>query len=156
LPTLAKSSTESGIRIVAHSSQVRLNNSQGIWAIWRKATPWVHHLMTHLYSSIAYALANNKRLLTESLQEFCDFVKSLRTGSFPCSDTGQARHILFPLKKAARMVHHSKHKFVINLSMREEIEFFHNKLNPKLTIRWETPISHLIPRTLTATAFEDS
>ena len=30
-----------------------------------EGAPWVHHLMTHLYSSIAYALAKNKRLLTE-------------------------------------------------------------------------------------------
>ena len=40
-----------------------------------EVAPWVHHLMTHLYSSIAYALAKNKRLLTESSQEFCDVVE---------------------------------------------------------------------------------
>ena len=39
--------------------------------------PWVHHLMTHLYASIAYALAENKRLLTELSQEFWDVVQSL-------------------------------------------------------------------------------
>ena len=39
--------------------------------------PWVHHLMTHLYASIAYSLAENKRLLTESSQEFCDIFQSL-------------------------------------------------------------------------------
>jgi hypothetical protein len=31
---------------------------------------WVFHLLSHLYSSIAYALSNNKRLLTESSAEF--------------------------------------------------------------------------------------
>ncbi len=54
------------------------------------------------------------------------------------------------------MVHHSKHKFVINLSMCEGIKFFCNKLKPTLTIRWETPIAHLIPCTPTSTAFGDS
>ena len=29
---------------------------------------WVFHLLSHLYSSIAYALTENKRLLMESLQ----------------------------------------------------------------------------------------
>ena len=80
-----------------------------------EGAPWVHHLMTHLYASIAYSLDENKRLLTESSQEFCDVVESLRTESFSCS------HILFALKKAVRMVHHFKYKFVINLSMRQEI-----------------------------------
>ena len=118
-----------------------------------EGAPWVHHLMTHLYASIAYSLAENKHLLTELSQDFCDVVKSLCTGSFPCLATDQAQHISFALKRAVRMVHHSKYKFVINLSMREEIEFFQNKLTPKSTILWETPIAHLIPRTPTATAF---
>ena len=33
-----------------------------------EGAPWVHHLMTHLYASIAFALAENKRLLMESSQ----------------------------------------------------------------------------------------
>ena len=84
----------------------------------------MHHHMTHLYASIAYSLAENKRLLMELSQEFCDVVESLRTGSFSCLAKDQNRHILFALKKAARMVHHSRYKFAINLSMRQEIEFF--------------------------------
>ena len=42
-----------------------------------EGSPWVHHLMTHLYASIAYALAKNQRLLTESSQEFFNIVKFL-------------------------------------------------------------------------------
>jgi len=116
----------------------------------------VHHLMTHLYASIAYGLAKNKRLLTELSQEFCEVVESLCSGSFPCLATDMTRHIFFALKKAARMVHHSKYKFIISLSMRQEIEFFRNKIQPNLSILWETPITHVIPCTPTATTFEDS
>jgi hypothetical protein len=112
--------------------------------------------MTHLYASIAYALAENKRLLTDSSQEFRDIVESLRTGSFSCSTSDQNRHTSFALKSAARMVHHAKYKFLINDTMRKEIEFFRDKLQPASTILWETPIAHLIPRTPTATAFGDS
>ena len=33
---------------------------------------WVFHLLTHLYSSIAYALSENKRLLAEMSPSFCE------------------------------------------------------------------------------------
>jgi hypothetical protein len=121
-----------------------------------EGVPWVHHLLSHMYASIAYALAENKRLLTESSQEFRDIIKSIKSGSFHCSATDQNRHISFALKKAARMVHHAGYKFVINETMRQEIEFFRDKLQPASTILWETPIAHVIPRTPTATAFGDS
>ena len=42
-----------------------------------EGAPWVHHLLTHLYSSIVYSLAENKRLLMESSPGFCDVVQSL-------------------------------------------------------------------------------
>ena len=63
---------------------------------------WVFHLLTHLYASIAKALAGNKLLLSESSREFQDIVESLRTGSFPCLAKDQARHISFALKQAER------------------------------------------------------
>ncbi len=117
---------------------------------------WVFHLLTHLYASIAFALAQNRCLLTESSREFRGVVESLRTGSFPCSSKDQARHISFALKKAAKMVHHAKYKFRINTTMRQEIEFFRATLLPDSGITWETPIAHLIPRTPSASSFGDS
>ena len=42
-----------------------------------EGAPWVHHLMTHLYAYITYSLAENKCLLTDLSQEFCDVVQSL-------------------------------------------------------------------------------
>ena len=121
-----------------------------------EGAPWAFHLLTHLYASIAYALAENKQLLLESSQNFHDVVQSLCTGSFPCSSKYQVQHISFALKKAAKLVHHSKYKYIINKSMRQEIEFFRNKLQPDWGILWETPIAHIIPRLPIATAFGDS
>ena len=63
-----------------------------------------------LYASITYTLAKNKRLLLELSREFRKMVKSLRTGSFPCSINDQVHHISFALKKAAKLVHHAKFK----------------------------------------------
>jgi hypothetical protein len=52
---------------------------------------WVFHLLSHLYSSIAYALAENKRLYMESSQEFWDIILSIQTGVFftSCKDLEQ-------------------------------------------------------------------
>ncbi len=53
-----------------------------------KGANWVFHLLSHLYSSIAYALFKNKRLLSESSAEFRDVVLAIQTNAFvtPCKD----------------------------------------------------------------------
>ncbi len=42
-----------------------------------KGANWVFHLLSHLYSSIAFALSENKRLLTESSAEFQDIILAI-------------------------------------------------------------------------------
>jgi hypothetical protein len=117
---------------------------------------WVFHLLTHLYASIAYALSENKRLLSDTSPEFRNICLSLKTGSFPCSVKDQVKHINFAMKRAAHLVHHAKFQYNINKTMRQEIEFFREKLFPESGIAWETPIAHIIPRTPTFTSFGDS
>ncbi len=68
---------------------------------------WVYHLLSHLYSSTAYALAENKRLLMESLQEFRDIILSIQTGAFFTSCKDLTQHTSFAMKCAARLTHHS-------------------------------------------------
>jgi hypothetical protein len=60
------------------------------------------------------------------------------------------------MKRAAQLVHHAKFQYNINKTMRQEIEFFREKLLPESGIAWETPIAHIIPRTPTFTSFGDS
>ena len=60
------------------------------------------------------------------------------------------------MKTSARLVHHAKFEYNINKTMRQETDFFCNKLLPKSYIVWETPIAHIIPRTPTFTSFGDS
>ena len=104
---------------------------------------WVFHLLSHLYSSIAYALAENKRLLMESLQEFRKIILSIQTGAFFTSCKDLTRHTSFAMKRAARLTHHSSYQYNINRTMCAEIEFFCDNLKPKSGIEWETPIAHL-------------
>jgi hypothetical protein len=110
-----------------------------------KGSNWVFHLLSHLYSSIAYALSKNKRLLTESSAEFQDIVLAIQTNAFvaPCKDL--ARHTSFAMKCAAKLAHHASYQYNINRTMRYENKFFCNKLKPDSGIKWEMPIAHLIP-----------
>jgi len=117
---------------------------------------WVFHLLTHLYALIAYALSENKPLLSDTSPEFRNICLSLKTGSFPCLVKDQAKHNNFAMKRAAHLVHHAKFQYNINKRMRKEIEFFREKLLPESNIAWETPIAHIIPRTPTFTSCGDS
>jgi hypothetical protein len=110
-----------------------------------KGANWVFHLLSHLYSSISYALSINKRLLTESSAEFRDIVVAIQTNVFvtPCKDLAQ--HTSFEMKHAAKLTHHASYQYNINKTMPYKIEFFCNKLKPDSGIEWETPNAHLIP-----------
>ena len=106
---------------------------------------WIFHLLSHLYSSIAYALTENKKLLMELLQEFRDIVIAIQTGAFFISCTDLARHTSFTMKQAARLTHHTSYQYNIKRTIRAKIKFFRDKLKPDSSIEWETPIAHLIP-----------
>ncbi len=117
---------------------------------------WVFHLLSHLYLSIAYALSENKRLLTKSSAEFRNIVLAIRTNAFvtPCKDL--ARHTSFAMKHATKLTHHASYQYNINRTMYYKIEFFCNKLKPDSGIEWEMPIAHLIPQMPFAMTIGDS
>ncbi len=113
----------------------------------------IFHLLSHLYASIAHALSKNKRLLLESLREFQDIVLSLKKRTYLGTQKDEARHISFRMKQVPTLGHCAKYKYTINKTMHQELDFFHKKLQPLLSIFWETPIAHIILRMPTATTF---
>ena len=117
---------------------------------------WVFHLLSHLYSSIAYALSENKKLLSETSQEFRDMISIMRTNKSTIICKDLVRHTSFAMKRAAKMTHHASYEYNISTTMRAEIEFFRDNLKPDSGIEWETPIAHLIPRTPFAITIGDS
>lgn len=117
---------------------------------------WVFHLLSHLYTSIAYALAENKKLLLESSEEFQSIVKDIKSGIYNTYGSDQAKYISFALKKAAHLVHHAKYQYNINTTMRAEIEFFREQLHPDSGTIWSTPLALIVPRDPVATAFGDA
>jgi hypothetical protein len=60
------------------------------------------------------------------------------------------------MKHAAKLTHHASYQYNINRTMHFEIKFFRNKLKPDSGIKWEMPISHLIPQTPFAMTIGDS
>jgi hypothetical protein len=96
------------------------------------------------------------RFLEDSSPEFQTLIKSLRSGYFFCNVKDQICHISFAIKHSAKLVHQSRCQYNITISMRQEIEFFHEKSLPTSDICWESPITHVIPRMPTFTAFGDS
>ncbi len=121
-----------------------------------KGANWVFHLLTHLYTSIAYALSENKKILEDSSPEFQTLIKSLRSGYFFCNIKDQIRHISFAIKRSAKLVHQSCCQYNITKSMRLEIEFFREKLLPNSGICWESTIANIIPKMPTFITFGDS
>ncbi len=133
-----------------HPNQCRFKVSEaqkltGKLARLNKGANWVFHLLSHLYSSIAYALSENKRLLTESSAEFRNIILAIHTGAFITPYKDLAQHTSFTMKHVAKLTHHASHQYNINKTMRYEIEFFCDKLKPDSGIEWEMPIAHLIP-----------
>ena len=117
---------------------------------------WVFHLLSHLYTSIAHALSDNKKLLSESSEEFQTIVADIKSGKYNTYGSEQAKHISFALKRAAHLVHHAKYEYKINSTMRAEIEFFREQLRPDSGTLWSTPLALIVPRTPMATAFGDA
>lgn len=121
-----------------------------------EAAPWVFHLLSHLYSSIAHALSGNKLLLEESSDEFRAAISAARSTNYQPEDKDRFKKMAFAIKQAAKMVHHSRAQYNISTRMRSEIEFFRTTIEDDSTIVWETPIAHLIPRTPSAVTLGDS
>ena len=122
-----------------------------------EGAPWVFHLMSHMYTTIAKALAFNKAFLAQTSAEFRLLIHNISSKNLTkstCKD--QAKVISFAMKQAAKMVHHSKASYFINKTMRYELEFFREMLQPDSEIKWQTPIAFLIQRTPFATTVGDS
>jgi hypothetical protein len=112
--------------------------------------------MSHIYTSLAYALQSNKVFLEASSEEFKLILSQLRKKQFSGSQIDIAKQINFALKMVAKLVNNSKHMYVINSTMQEELKFICQALEEDSGINFETPIAFIIPRIPTASLFGDS
>jgi hypothetical protein len=84
--------------------------------------------MPHIYTSLAFALRQNKELLLVCPPKFCEIVGNIQCGNFFGNHSKTARELNFALKTAARLVNHHKKFYFINKTMQAEIEFIHQAL----------------------------
>ena len=105
----------------------------GKLATLTKGAPWARYLLPQLYTSIAFALAQNKLTLEKSSSEFKRLAKTISSKNFSPSEKGNKEHqsiVRFALKKAAKMMHNSPAQYNTIVSMREELEISKNTLEP--------------------------
>jgi hypothetical protein len=121
-----------------------------------KGTPWIVKLMSHLYTSLAFMLQNNKALLEALSDKFKTLISQIQQKHFVGKQADIANPINCVLKLVAKHVNNSKHMYIVNKAMGEELEFICQALDNDLGIRFVTPIAFIIPRTPTASLFGDS
>ena len=121
-----------------------------------EGAPWIYKIMSHIYTSLAFALRQNKELLLVCSSKFREIVGNIQRGNFFGSHSEIARELNFALKTAARMVNHHKQFYFINETMRAEIEFICQALREDYWLNFEVPIAFIIPRTPSASLFGDS
>ena len=76
----------------------------GKLGILGEGAAWLYHLMTHIYSSVASALLQNKSLLSQSSHEFRDMMKLAWSSHLATTDQ-EIREINFAIKLMAQKQH---------------------------------------------------
>jgi hypothetical protein len=122
----------------------------------REGAPWFFKLLSHLYTSLAYALKNNTKLLEKSSSGFRELCDQISTKNFSGKQSDHKHQINFAMKKAAKMVSKHGHLYLVNSTIGDELNFFSEALLPDSGIKFEMPIAHLIPRTPTSLIIGDS
>jgi hypothetical protein len=125
-----------------------------------EGAPWIYKLMSHLYTSLAFALKSNAELLEKSSSSsgFRKFINQIALKNFSVSgkQSDNQRHVISAMKKAAKMINKHGHLYLVNCTMRDKLTFLSQALSPDSGIKFETPIAHLIPRTPAASIIGDS
>jgi hypothetical protein len=112
--------------------------------------------MSHLYTSLVFALKSNTEVLQKSSSGFRDLVKQITNKTFSGKILDHQRHINYAMKQAAKMVNKHGPQYLVNATMQDELNFIKKALSPGSGIKFEIAIGHLIPRTLTASIVGDS
>ena len=88
-----------------------------------EGAPWIYKIMSHVYTSLAFAFKQNKSLLRQCSSEFCNIVMRIEWKQFAGNQYEYAKELIFALKTASKMVNSHSHIYIINKTMREELCF---------------------------------
>ncbi len=79
-----------------------------------KGTPCIYKIMSHIYTSLAFALKQNKELLIKCSQKFWDLLISIKKKQFNGRQSNIAKELNFALKTAAKLVNGHKQVYIVN------------------------------------------
>ena len=121
--------------------------------------PWLHFLMSHVYTSITAALKEAEAELVHNHKQFRSMLKNARKARANQPKQGQhdpeSLALSFAQSTTARMVHHSNKLFCINKTLKQELQL----ITAALTSSWidtNRPIGHMIPRDPSGIGWSDS
>ncbi|KAL7525092.1 hypothetical protein ACHAXR_000858, partial [Thalassiosira sp. AJA248-18] len=111
--------------------------------------PWLKFLLSQVYTSVAAALGDNTAHLHRTNKQFRQFIKEAK------STDSSHRVATFAQSESARQAHSSPRKHWINKTLREELHLIIRALQSS-RLKLRTPISHLVRRDPSASAWSDS
>ncbi len=111
-----------------------------------KGAPWIDKIILHVSTSLACALKQNDLLLHTCLPKFCNIIDKIERKQFSDNQHEFTKELSFTLKTASKMLDSHSQVYLINETMRKE-------LNQK---NLGVPITFIILKTLTASLFGDS
>ncbi len=121
-----------------------------------EGAPWIFKIMSHIYTSLAFALKQNKALLLACSPKFRKIVDKIQQKQFGGNHSEIAKELNFALKTTAKMVNSHKQVYINNGTMQAKIHFIRQALKEDTGIPFEMPIAFIIPRTPAASLFGDS
>ena len=130
--------------------------------------PWLRFLMSHVYSSMAYAPAVSQSHLICTIKEFRELIRFLKTARLPTKNKSdnsdstlqyeeekEKRKITFALSVTAKAVHKTGLPIHINKTLREELHLITRALSADW-INFSRPIGHMIKHTPSGIGHSDS
>jgi hypothetical protein len=104
--------------------------------------PWLHHLMSHLYSPLVGAIRCNKAHLISTNRAFKEILAT--TNEIPTTHV-ETKHHAFAVRETSRAVYNLRKLHFLNTTAIHDIGIIREALSsPHLNRR--CPIAHLIPR----------
>jgi hypothetical protein len=68
-----------------------------------EGAPWIYKIMSHVYTSLAFALKQNESLLCHCSPEFCNIVTKIERKQFTGNQYKFAKELSFVFKTASKM-----------------------------------------------------
>ncbi len=103
-----------------------------------------YFFMSHLYSSLAFALRENRAFLINTSKLFRALVKKTKQDKIHCVAADE-REINFALSQSAKKVHSCSAKYRIPPSLCAELEYL-RRILANTDISLHTPIAIIVPR----------